>query len=332
MRGALPAVALWLAGQVSPAAASPLTLALPHDALTVLPARVAAARGFFREEGATVRLLALGTGSKAAAALGGGGVELALLPFAEVLRGVEEGQPFVALLAALGPPPDALVLRPGALVGRPGRDAPLEARVRSLAGARLAAPPAGSVQGVILRVLLGAGGLTAADVALVPPAGEGGAGLRALTEGQVDGALLPGALSALAEHRGGGLAYVRAVEVPALRGWLHLVLATRPAVLQERREEIRGVVRGLLRAHRLLAEGVGTAAVEARALYPRMHGRLIERAVALLHPVFPADPRISPAQVEATRRMLAGPGGGTPIPFAALVAGEFAAGTEEEAR
>lgn len=73
MRRALPALALCLAALAGPAAAAPLTLVLPHDALTVLPARVAAARGFFREEGAAVRLLSVGTGSKAAAALAGGG-------------------------------------------------------------------------------------------------------------------------------------------------------------------------------------------------------------------------------------------------------------------
>lgn len=325
MRRALPALALSLAALAGPAAAAPLTLVLPHDALTVLPARVAAARGFFREEGAAVRLLNVGTGSKAAAALAGGGVELAVLPFAEVLRGLEEGRPFVVLLAAVGPPPDVLVLSPGALAGRPPRTGPVEVRIRSLSTARLAAPRPGSAERLILRSLLGAGRMTEADVVLVPGAAEGAAALRALAERQVDGALLPGALSALAEHRGAGLAFIRAAEVPALQHSLHLVLAARREVLEEQREAVRGVVRGLRRAHRLLAQGVGPAAAEARALYPGMEGRLVARAVAVLHPAFPADPRVTPEQVEATLRLLARPGGAPSVSFDALVAGEFAA-------
>jgi ABC-type nitrate/sulfonate/bicarbonate transport system substrate-binding protein len=325
MRRALPALALGLALLAGPAAAAPLTLALPHDALTVLPARVAAARGFFRDEGAAVRLLNVGTGSLAAAALAGGGVELALLPFAEVLRGLEDGRPFVVLLAALAPPPDVLVLTPGALAGRPERGGPLDGRIRSLATARLAAPRSGSAERLILRSLLGAGGMTEEDVVLVPGAAEGAAALRALSEGRVDGALLPGALSALAEHRGTGLAFIRAAEVPALEHSLHLVLAARREVLEEQREAVRGVVRGLRRAHRLLARGVGAAAAEARALYPGMEGRLVARAVAALQPAFPADPRVTAEQVEATIRLLARPGGAPSVSFDALVAGEFAA-------
>lgn len=63
----------------------------------------------------------------------------------------------------------------------------------------------------------------------------------------------------------------------------------------------------------------------ARALYPGMEGRLVARAVAVLHPAFPADPRVTPEQVEATLRLLARPGGAPSVSFDALVAGEFAA-------
>lgn len=192
--------------------------------------RVAGAEGQFAREGIGVRLIGADDAAAAAALVGAGEADLAVLPTAQALALAEAGADVrIILLLTSSETEDAIVAGPDAGIEDP----------EGLAGRRVAYAPGGDGE-LVLRDALAEAGLGMADVEAVP-VGAGADPAAAIARGDADAAVVSGpqARSSLAD--GSGLVLVRAAgERPGL---VSEVLVARGDIAEARPGQMLALVR-----------------------------------------------------------------------------------------
>ncbi|MGY1495300.1 ABC transporter substrate-binding protein [Streptomyces sp. QTS52] len=218
---------------------------------------VATEKGYFEDEGVTFEEPAvLGTGSKVAAALKSGSIELGGGVMTDVLKLSETGDA-LSLVADMVDTYYIDIITGTKFKGA-AADAALDERIASLKGKKIGITGPGSGTEALVVYLFRKGGMDAKkDAELVNLGSEATAALGALKGGQVDALSFAQPLAQQAEGAGTGTTYISPCrgDVPGLQHVSHGVMFTTQSVMKKKSKEIAAFQRALVRARKDIQGG-----------------------------------------------------------------------------
>jgi NitT/TauT family transport system substrate-binding protein len=216
--------------------ADTVRIAVTNPNMSFLPAGVALKKGFFKDEGLDVEIIRMNVPT-IITALVTGDIGYTLL-FGSVVRGALRGMPMRALASLLDSPTHALIAKPQ------------YKSVRELKGKTVGIGNFGGTDEVAGRMMLKSFGLdTERDLKFIA-LGPDRARLAALKEGLVDVAVIAPPGDALGRQMGFNV-LVRAYEVFSFP---FIGIGANVKTIKEKPEEVKKVVKGMLRANRFIRE------------------------------------------------------------------------------
>ncbi|MBI3964479.1 MAG: ABC transporter substrate-binding protein [Chloroflexi bacterium] len=309
--GAAPAAA---PKPAAPAAAAPpknlgkVAVVDAGTGLIYVPAGVALAKGYFKQEGLDVEITAAGTGTDATAAVVGGSAQFATASISHVVQAVEGGLPLVALAPAATEYALAIVISKEA-ADKAGvtLQSPLADRLKAVKGLKIGISSPGASTDKFIRYLATQGGLNPdKDLQLVPLGGIGPT-RAAFKERKVDAfvrsspdpeaaAIMDNGIVLVAGNRG---------EIEAMKGFQYTVYLTTRDFAKQKPDVVQAFVNGLTRAM-FLTRDKGD---EASAVYKEQRGKNVEAAIWNESwknnlPAIAKDPIISQDNVKVTFNIL----------------------------
>jgi NitT/TauT family transport system substrate-binding protein len=217
-------------------AADKVRVAVTNPNMSFLPAGVAWKKGFFKDEGLDVEIIRMNVPT-IITALVTGDIGYTLL-FGSVVRGALRGMPMRALASLLDSPTHALITKPE------------YKSVRELKGKTVGIGNCGGTDEVAGRMMLKSFGLdTERDLKFIA-LGPDRARLAALKEGLVDVAVIAPPGDALGRQMGFNV-LVRAYEVFSFP---FIGIGANLKTIKEKPEEVKKVVKAMLRANRFIRE------------------------------------------------------------------------------
>ncbi|MFD3928760.1 ABC transporter substrate-binding protein [Streptomyces sp. NPDC058614] len=235
--GASTAVGKLAVGQVS-------------TSIAFFPMFIATKKGYFKEEGVTFGdPPILGNGSKVAAALKSGSIELGGSVMTDVLK-LSQIQSDIRLVANLVDKYYIDIITGTKFEGA-AANAPLEKRIAALRGKKIGITGPGSGTEALVVYLFTKGGMDAKkDAELVNLGSEPPAALGALKGGQVDALSFAQPLAQQAEGTDVGTTYISPArgDIPGLVNASHGVIFTTQGILKDKAKEIAAFQRALVRA------------------------------------------------------------------------------------
>ncbi|MFD9435796.1 ABC transporter substrate-binding protein [Streptomyces sp. NPDC060002] len=251
---------------------------------------VATEKGYFDEEGVTFEEpVVLGNGSKVAAALKSGSIELGGGVMTDVLKLSETG-------SALGLVADMvdtyyIDIITGTKFEGAADSASLDERIMSLKGRKIGITGPGSGTEALVVYLFRKAGLDPRkDAELVNLGSEPTAALGALKGGQVDVLSFAQPLAQQAEGAGAGTTYISPCrgDVPGLQHVSHGVMFTTQSVLKKKAKEIAAFQRALVRARKDIHGG---DSAEIRRLLAAYRSGMPDSALQALLPLLKGEIR-----------------------------------------
>ncbi|WP_327699729.1 ABC transporter substrate-binding protein [Streptomyces sp. NBC_00459] len=227
-----------------------LSIGQVSKSIAFFPMFVATEKGYFDDEGVAFEEPAvLGTGSKVAAALKSGSIELGGGVMTDVLKLSETGDA-LSLVADMVDTYYIDIITGTRFEGA-ATDASLDERIASLKGKKIGITGPGSGTEALVVYLFKRGGMDAKkDAELVNLGSEATAALGALKGGQVDALSFAQPLAQQAEGTGTGTTYISPCrgDVPGLQRVSHGVMFTTQSVMKKKSKEIAAFQRALVRA------------------------------------------------------------------------------------
>jgi NitT/TauT family transport system substrate-binding protein len=216
--------------------ADKVRVAVTNPNMSFLPAGVALKKGFFKDEGLDAEIIRMNVPT-IVTALVTGDIGYTLL-FGSVVRGALRGMPMRALASLLDSPTHALIAKPEYKSGK------------ELKGKTVGIGNFGGTDEVAGRMMLKSFGLdTERDLKFVA-LGPDRARLAALKEGLVDVAVIAPPADALGKQMGFNV-LVRAYDVFSFP---FIGIGTNVKTIKEKPEEVKKVVKAMLRANRFIRE------------------------------------------------------------------------------
>ena len=225
-----------LCAAVPVSAADKIRISVTNYNMSYLSAGVAAKKGFFKEEGVDTEIIRMNF-NVAMSALINGDVDYTMI-FGSVVRAAMRGIPVKVVAVLIDSPPYALISRPELK------------SVRALAGRNLGIGVYGSTNDVVARMMLEHSGINPEKDVKIVAFGFDGARLAALQEGLVDAALIAPPADAQARRMGFNV-LARAND---FLKFPHIGLGTSNRVIKEKPQELKKVLKALLRANRFIRE------------------------------------------------------------------------------
>lgn len=170
-------------GSGSSAKASPklkLGLVQSQDFIHAMPARVAQAQGFFKDEGLDVSVVDFSAGSDLTKAMAGGSIQVGAATGLDAVSAAAHDIKLQAFYGTYGDSPMALIVPTGSKI----------TGFKDLAGAKVGISKAGSLTDYITKAALAAVNVPVAKVTEVP-LGDPGTTMAALGRGDIDAFVLP---------------------------------------------------------------------------------------------------------------------------------------------
>lgn len=246
-----------------------LSIGQVSTSIAFFPMFIATERGYFEDEGVTFEEPAvLGNGSKVAAALKSGSIELAGAVMTDVLKLSETGDA-LSLVADMVDTYYIDIITGTKFEGA-AVDASLDERIASLKGRKIGITGPGSGTEALVIYLFQKGGMDAKkDAELVNLGSEPTAALGALKGGQVDALSFAQPLAQQAEGAGSGITYISPCrgDVPGLQHVSHGVMFTTQSVLKKKSKEIAAFQRALVRARKDIHSGDSAETKKLLAAY-----------------------------------------------------------------
>ncbi len=301
-------------GPLGAAAATPNlgTVALLDAGIGMIyaPGDIAAAKGYFKQEGLDVNVSVVnsGAGTDAVAALIGGSVQFANVGLTQVIDAVEQGSPLVAIAAS------TTEFSVGFVISKEAADkagvtsaTPLPQRLKALKGLRIAISAPGTATDQFTRYVAKLAGLDPdRDMSLVTMGGVGTM-RAAFKERRIDGFVRssPEPEAAAIQDNGFILVAQTRGEIPQLRGMLFGSFVTTKAYLAAHPGVVRAFVRGLAKGGKFLT----AQSDQANALFRGIRGGdtptdIWNASWANNYPAMAKDPVISRHSVDVTYQFL----------------------------
>ncbi|WP_454689143.1 ABC transporter substrate-binding protein [Achromobacter aloeverae] len=275
-----------------------LTVAISSASFAWLPYLVADGAGYLKDEGIEVQNVSIGTNTAPIAALLGGSVDVAAVGVQAALAAAARKQ-HIRVLAPLTTEFTAVMFGRKDAMAKAGikPDAPLAERVRALKGMRVAVCNSGCSTDLLLRYLLA----TYApeinpdrDLQIVPIL-EAGSVRASMSRGLIDFALFSPPVPQRAIADGYAAPYIDTIagEVPATKGMVFSALLVNEASLKKNPEALRGLVRAVARAMKLIHEDPAKAGAAARKFMPDMDDQVWNAAMRQMVAATPKSPVVS---------------------------------------
>lgn len=276
--------------------------------LLYTPIYVARAKGFFRAEGLEVEVVIVGGGAKATAALLGGSAQVAAAAFINAVDAARSGKPLVAFAALMDQYANKLVIRKDiARQKRITEQSSIDDRITALRGLKIGITSAGSATDDILRYVLSQKNLDPERDIEIVALRASGAALAALKRGQVQALLFPSPApdQAIAEGDAIALLDLAKGELPAFKGFLHMVLMTTKEHITRQPDVLTAVTRAIGRAEEMIQKDKAGTKIILQGFFRETDPRTLELAFESNYPAYAKSPWISPSGVEAVLRLIA---------------------------
>jgi len=274
------------------------------------PGDIAAAKGYFKQEGLDVDVSVVnsGAGTDAVAAVIGGSVQFTNVGLTQVIDAVEQGSPLVAIAASTTEFSVGFVISKEA-AEKAGVTAatPFPQRLRALRGLRIAISAPGTATDQFTRYVAKLAGLDPDhDMTLVTIGGVGAMRV-AFRERRIDGFVRSSPEPEAAAIQDNGVILVAQTrgDIPQLRGMLFGSFVTSKAYLAAHPGTVRAFVRGLAKGGKFLA----AQSDQAREVFRSLRGGntpmdIWNAAWANNYPAMAKDPVISRHSVDVTYQFL----------------------------
>lgn len=231
--------------------------ALPVDTITYAPLFVAMERGYFEDEGVSMKVISVEGTGPAVQALVGGSVQFISLDPGGVMNGVSKGIDYISIASMVNRLTMDFVLR-NEVIERTGvtPESPIEDRFNVLKGLTIGITSAGSPTDLFTRYYLDQANLEPEKDTKLLAIGAGPSLVAALKQGQIDGFMLGAPVPQVVEAEGVGKIMMSGTsgEVPGLDRFDYLSLTTRKSYLEENEEIVRGVARAFARANNYILD------------------------------------------------------------------------------
>jgi NitT/TauT family transport system substrate-binding protein len=281
--------------------------AAPTPLLHWYPFYVALGANYFADEGIDVEIVGLNSGTAMAAAIAGGGADVAPLAMTHAVTSGAQGGGLVATSALFNVYPNSVVLTKDAIAKSgitPGM--PLDEKIKRLAGLTLGITAPGGASDIQIRKMLLARGLDPDKAVKLQPLGNQAAMLAAVQKKAVDGFVMSSPVDEIAQQRGTGVIAIDpfAEPIPELAEVPYSVWGTSRATLQKRPAVIAASLRAITRAIKLAAENPEETLRVMRPQIKDVPPEAIDAVIEKYRHGAARTPVISPAQVEATVRWM----------------------------
>jgi ABC-type nitrate/sulfonate/bicarbonate transport system substrate-binding protein len=281
--------------------------AAPTPLLHWYPFYVALGANYFADEGLDVEIVGLNSGTAMAAAIAGGGADVAPLAMTHAVTSGAQGGGLVATSALFNVYPNSVVLTKDAIAKSgitPGM--PLDKKIKRLAGLTLGITAPGGASDIQIRKMLLARGLDPDKAVKLQPLGNQAAMLAAVQKKAVDGFVMSSPVDEIARQRGTGVIAIDpfAEPIPELAQVPYSVWGTSRATLQKRPAVIAASLRAITRAIKLAAENPEETLRVMRPQIKDVPPEAIDAVIEKYRHGAALTPVISPAQVEATVRWM----------------------------
>ncbi len=220
----------------SAGAAEKVRISVTNYNMSYLAAGVAVEKGFFREEGLDVEIVRMNA-NVAMAALIAGEVEYTMI-FGSVVRAAIRGAPVRVVAVLIESPPYALIAKSGLR------------SIKALKGKTIGIGAFGSTNDVVARMILERSGIDPNKEVKVGAFGTDNARFAALQEGLVDATLIAPPADAQARKAGFNI-LARAND---FFKFPHVGLGTTKRVIAERPQELKKVIKALIKANRFIRD------------------------------------------------------------------------------
>jgi NitT/TauT family transport system substrate-binding protein len=170
-----------------------LGLVQSQDFIHAMPARVATAQGFFKDEGLDVTVVDFSAGSDLTKAMAGGSIDVGAATGLDAVAATAHNVPLQAFYGTYGPSPMALIV-------------PMDSKITGFAdlkGAKVGISKAGSLTDFVTRASLDKAGVPLDSVKEVP-LGDPGSTMAAMKRGDIDAFVLPTFFGFIEGASGGG--------------------------------------------------------------------------------------------------------------------------------
>jgi NitT/TauT family transport system substrate-binding protein len=288
---ALTAASAW--GQ-APKHEKLVVAAAPTPLLHWYPFYVALGANYFADEGLDVEIVGLNSGTAMAAAIAGGGADVAPLAMTHAVTSGAQGGGLVATSALFNVYPNSVVLTKDAIAKK------------RLAGLTLGITAPGGASDIQIRKMLLTRGLDPDKVVKLQPLGNQAAMLAAVQKKAVDGFVMSSPVDEIAQQRGTGVIAINpfAEPIPELAEVPYSVWGTSRATLQKRPAVMAASLRAITKAMKLAAENPEETLRVMRPQLKDVPPEALDAVIEKYRHGAARTPVISPAQVEATVRWM----------------------------
>jgi NitT/TauT family transport system substrate-binding protein len=281
--------------------------AAPTPLLHWYPFYVALGANYFADEGIDVEIVGLNSGTAMAAAIAGGGADVAPLAMTHAVTSGAQGGGLVATSALFNIYPNSVVLTKDA-IAKSGITSgmPLDEKIKRLAGLTLGITAPGGASDIQIRKMLLARGLDPDKAVKLQPLGNQAAMLAAVQKKAVDGFVMSSPVDEIAQQRGTGVIAINpfSESIPELAEVPYSVWGTSRATLQKRPAVIAASLRAITKAIKLAAENPEETLRVMRPQIKDVPPEAIDAVIEKYRHGAARTPVISPAQVEATVRWM----------------------------
>lgn len=270
------------------------------NSIAFLPFHIAESKGYYTgfKLGERPRL---GNGSKVAAALLSGSIDIAGSVMTDALN-LYKTDDRARLIGALMTTYYVDIIA-GKTMAAAGDSAPLATRIAALKGRKIGITGPGSGTEALVKYLFKQAGMDAAkDATLVNLGSDVSAALSAITQGRVDLLSFPQPAAQLAEAAGAGRLYISPArgDVPELRSATHGVIITTQSVLDTKGDAVAAFLRGVAQAQTLIQTDAAATGTLLSDYQESMKPETVQELVPILQKESPATPLPEQAGYDAS--------------------------------
>jgi NitT/TauT family transport system substrate-binding protein len=286
---------------------SKVSIALADEAFYFILQYIAQGAGYFKEEGLDVEIIRASSGSRQVATVIGGSAEAAPVNMAVSLAGNAAGASLVNIANVYAKLPLVVVLSNAALKKTgivPGM--PIDEKVKRLKDLSIGITSPGSGTDQLIRTLFVTRGIDPEKAVSLQPLGQGATMLAAFERGSIDGFVFSSPFSQIVESRNLGRIVINPFidEAPEFRGVSYMGLVTTKAALENKRPQIRGLVRAYAKALKLAQERPAEAKRAARSAFASLADDIYSSAFDEAVTGLPATLDLREEQLQRTLTMM----------------------------
>jgi NitT/TauT family transport system substrate-binding protein len=268
-----------------------------------MPLYVAKEGGLFEKEGLQLDWVDVGTGPRSTAAVMGGSADIAVIGLFEVIRSASEGAGLVAICSNFNTYPQTLTLTNEA-IGKagitPGMN--IDEKVKRLKDMRIGISSPGSTTDALIRSVLLARGYDPDKYVTLQPLGGNTALYAAFKQRVIDGFVwtAPEPQLAMLENLGQIVVDPLSGETPEFKGVVFSVMVSSRDTIKARPQVLRGAVRAMAAAMKLIHENPDKARELTRRSFPNVNEQAFNLGFKQYLVGIPKSPVTTPEEVTRT--------------------------------